>query len=111
MLYRVLKPLSTGHQPGDVVQETDFREGVAILLAEKEALAVVSTPPLRELPGWKLRAKKLAEAGIIMVQDLLEAEDETVREAVGHKTTRAAKRWKREALKWLAAPESDCRRC
>ena len=111
MLYRVRKLLSTGHQPGDVVQGTDFREGVAEILVEKEMLVEVSTPPLSQLPGWRTRAKALARAGIITVQDLLDTEEEAIRKAVEHKTTRAVKKWKQEAVKWLTAPESNCGRC
>ena len=41
MLYRVRRLLSTGHQPGDIVQGTDFLKGVAGILVEKEVRPIM----------------------------------------------------------------------
>jgi len=53
MLYRVLKPLDTGHQVGDVVDGRLFKQ--LARLEQRGCLAPVSAPPLRVLPGWKDR--------------------------------------------------------
>lgn len=102
-LYRVLKPLSTGHGPGELVDGARFKQ--LDTLVEVNALAPVSYPPLSVLPGWETRAEKLAEAGIVTIQDFLDAGDQTLKEIFNHKTTRAIGKWRGELRKWLVVDE------
>ena len=98
-IYRVLKPLSTGHQPGDLVDGNSFKS-LDVLVAVK-ALAPVSTPPLSELPGWIKRAERLNAVGIITVQDLLDTKSSAIAEIFGYKSTAGIDRWKEEVREWL----------
>jgi len=56
-LYRVLKPLTTGHQVGDIVDGARFRYLDA--LVKNGALVQAHVPPLAVLPGWGERAELL----------------------------------------------------
>jgi hypothetical protein len=113
MIYRVLRPLTTGQQAGDVIDGGRLRAEAIEKLLEIGALEVVTAPPLAELPHWEVRAQKLKAAGVLTITDLLDTQDQELAEAVKHKTTRVVKRWKREAREWLTAPnkETGCRRC
>lgn len=73
MLYRVLKPLETGHQPGALVFGRQFKHAAA--LARRGALAEVRLPPVAALTWLRedYRAR-LAEAGITDSITLLEAD-------------------------------------
>jgi len=99
--YRVQKRLSTGQRPGDIVHDTDFRDGVALILYERKVLSLISGPPLTELPGWTWRAELLAQVGVTMTDQFLEADDELIRQAVGYRSTRAVAKWKEEVRCWL----------
>jgi len=100
-IYRVQKRLSTGQQPGDVVPGTAFRDDAIPALLAVSALKRVDGPPLTELPGWTRRAELLAQAGVTMTDQFLEADDELIRQAVGYRSTRAVARWKEEVRHWL----------
>jgi len=100
-IYRVLKRLSTGQQPGDIVHDTDFRDGVALILYERKILSLISGPPLTELPGWTRRAELLAEVDVVTADQFLDADDELIRQAMGYRSTRAVAGWKEEVRRWL----------
>ena len=100
-MYRVRKRLSTGQQPGDIVHDTDFRDGVALILYERKILSLISGPPLTELPGWTRRAELLAQVSVTMTDQFLEADDELIQQAVGYHSTRAVAKWKEEVRHWL----------
>ena len=100
-VYRVLRPLSTGHEPGDLVDGTQFKGLDA--LVEARALAEVKPPPLSELPGWTTRAEKLGGEGIVTAVDFLEADDELLKEALNYKTMRNINKWREELKGWLVA--------
>jgi hypothetical protein len=102
-LYRVLRPLSTGHGPGELVDGGQFKALGALVGAG--ALAEVKPPPLAELPGWEARAEKLAAAGVVTVLDFLDADDELLREALGNKTARGINGWREELRSWLVVDE------
>jgi hypothetical protein len=110
MFYRVLRPLSTGHRPDDIVSGARFKPGILKVLLEKEALAEVRPPPLSELPGWETRAEKLKEIGIVTVRDLLEADDDEVRRLFNRRRTSTVAKWKTEAEKWLRVEPDRNRR-
>jgi len=52
---------------------------VAILL-EHDRIAEWQSPPLAVLPGWERKAKVFAEAAVITVSDLLEADKDGLSE-------------------------------
>ena len=95
MYVRVVKKrLSTGHVRGDIVPGSTFKQ--LGLLIEHGAVAPCKPAPLSELRGWTVRAQQLAKIGIVDVVALLEADNETLREAFNHKTDRAINRYKAE---------------
>jgi hypothetical protein len=110
MLYRVIKPLSTGHVPGELVREADFKEGIIAVLMQVGAIAVAKTPPLWTLPGWEKRAERLEGGGIETVADLLNATDEDIAAALGRKTTRGIAEWKNEARNYITVPAERAKR-
>lgn len=103
-LYRVLKRLTTGHEPGDVVEGSAFKpEILAILLSEEvNALSEVRSPPLVALDGWTLRAEKLEPHGIRTILDFLNTSDEKLAEIFEYKTTRMPATWRKELERHLA---------
>ncbi|UCC74288.1 MAG: hypothetical protein JSV86_06955 [Gemmatimonadota bacterium] len=103
-LYRVLRPLSTGHEPGDIVDGKRFKAALAALVKAR-ALAEVKPPPLSELPGWTTRAEKLADAGVVTAVDFLEADDGLLKEILNHKTTRSINKMRDELRGWLVVDE------
>ena len=100
-MYRVLKRLSSGKKPGDVVPDTAWRDGVIPALVKVNAIKRIDGPPLTELPGWTRRAELLAEAGITIVDQFLEADGELIRKAVGYHSTRMVTGWKEDVRRWL----------
>ena len=94
MLYRVLRDLSTGHVFGDVVRGDRFKPKVLEILLAANALCPVTGPPLRLLRGWTRRAELLAPLGIETATEFMDADVDVIREAWGHKTTRAVKKAK-----------------
>lgn len=107
--YMVRKRLSTGQEPGDVVTDGDFRDGVVPALLAVGALKRIEGPPLTELPGWTRRAELLARADIEMADQFLEADDELIRRVVGYRSTRAVAGWKEEVRRWLMPPPPEKR--
>lgn len=61
-LYRINKPLTKGKQilkRGSYSDCTWLSEKGKTLLLHDNVISELQTPPLAELPGWKVRAKKL----------------------------------------------------
>jgi len=94
MLYRVLRNLSTGHVLGDVVSADRFRPDAIKALLEANAICKIEGPPLRVLEGWTRRAELLEVIGIVSATQFLYADDDVIREAWGHTTTRAVRKAK-----------------
>lgn len=104
--YRVQKRLSTGHQPGDIVADGNFREDVAVALVGVGALKIIDGPPLTELPGWTRRAELLARVGIMTADQFLEADGELIRCAVEYHSVKAVVQWKEDVRRWLMPPSA-----
>ena len=104
MLYRVLGPLTSGHDTGDILLPGRFNGRVIAKLLEVGAIAEVHGPPLAELPGWERRAKILEKSGIITATDFIEEDDDVLRVIFNYKTTRSVMKWKAEVLAWLKPP-------
>jgi hypothetical protein len=102
-LYRVLRALTTGHVPDDVVDGSRFSPRVLEALLRVRALAEVRPPPLSQLPGWGERAAKLRTIGVVTARDLLEADDDEVRRLFNYKRTSTVVKWKKQAEEWLHA--------
>jgi len=105
MLYRVLKPLSTGHKIGDVAPASEFRVEAIPRLLEVRALAELHAPPLRALPGWTRRAERLARLDIELADEFLECDEEVVATELKYKV-KTIERWKAEVLQALRAPRT-----
>lgn len=101
MIYRVLRPLSTGHQPGDLVEERRFRPEAIPHLVAARAIQLASSPPLDQIPGWRVRAEKLAAVGVINIQDFLAAGEDIIKQALGLRTNRNIGPWRAELLGWI----------
>jgi len=106
--------LTTGHERHDVIPASELvPEAVEVLLA-RGIISIASGPPLVELPGWKVRGRVLAAAGIETINALLDAEhEEAIIAAFQLKKRSTIERWRREALSWLKAPATNrnCGRC
>ena len=80
MLYRALKNLHNGKRgviwEGCVFSVGELNTTAIPILEEKKAIARVNTPPLGVLASWRRRAGKLNAAGIITVEDFIEASTE-----------------------------------
>jgi hypothetical protein len=94
VLYRVLRTLTTGHVFGDVVRGDRFKPYVVEALLAANAICPISGPPLKHLEGWTRRAEILEPLGIRTAIEFLDADDDVIREAWGHTTTRAVKKAK-----------------
>jgi len=101
MIYRVLRPLSTGHELGDWVRSDRFKAGIIEALIKANAISPVRGPPLATLDGWKVRAEKLLEIGIVDAVDFLTADDASIMQAFNHKTNRAVKKYRNELMALL----------
>ena len=100
-LYRVMKRLSTGHIPGQLVRGNRFKH--LDILVDCGALAAVTGPPLAELPGWVTRSEKLAPLGIITADDFLEYDPKKLTKQSGYKE-KTIERWRTEIEEiWLLA--------
>lgn len=99
--YRALKDLSNGYKRYQLAPETAFKASKIDVLLEAGAIGRVYGPPLSKLPGWKVRAEKLALANVTMVHEFLDGDVEKMAEAAGvHAAT--IEKWQSEAIKWLA---------
>lgn len=103
MLYRVLRDLSTGHKFGDAVRGDRFKPDVLRALLKANALCPISGPPLRHLTGWARRAELLEPVGIVTALEFLDADDDVIRQAWGHKTARAVEKARGELEQLLDA--------
>jgi len=65
------------------------------ILLRKGDIAPIATPPLTVLPGWKVRAPKLATIGVETVEQFLETDREKIAEVCNVKPQTAV-RWGKE---------------
>lgn len=69
---------------------------VETILVSRGAISLVSAPPIAVLDGWKDRAPRLEELGIITVVDLLGADVPELSKGLGLSQA-TVKRWQRQA--------------
>lgn len=105
-IYRVVKDLWCGNKPGarDGVLYAGSISDLGWLSAEQVgrlmavgAISRPATPPLAVLPGWKLRAGRLQQVGIMTVSDFLEADPAAVAEHMEVKSETVDK-WRESAM-------------
>ena len=101
ILYRILKPLSTGEIPGDIVRGTRFKPHIAKALLDNTAIAEVHGPPLNEIPGWKVRSEKLERINVCTAIDFLNVDNDVVMKLFAHRSSTTVKKWKAEVKDWL----------
>lgn len=99
MVYRVLRRLDTGHEPGALVSGKQFSKKTIKILVQREAIAPVSAPPLEVLPGWTLRAERFGKVGIDAIA-FLEMTDQAVSKATGA-NVKAIKKWRQDLKRHL----------
>lgn len=111
-LYRVMRDMAYSR---DIVLRGAFHRlekidemGIARLL-ERRAIAIVSSPPLSVLPGWKARSARLEESGIDTATQFLGADSGAVAILFGRKKE-IIEKWKREVACLLGATDSNGRR-
>lgn len=106
-LYRVLRSLKTGS--GAIVVAGSFIAGDAYTstslekLEEVGAISPLHAPPLAELPGYALIAERLAPAGIVSAEQLLECDVDTVAQLTDI-TASMLRKWQAEVTEWLIIP-------
>lgn len=102
MIYRVLKPLSTGHKVGDLSDGNEFKDEIIDILLNVNAISPIQSPPLSEIPGWRTRAEKLEKIGVITVQDFLEADPNMIKDLFNYKTLYSTRKWMDELKTWVS---------
>lgn len=102
--YRAFRNLSNGIARGQVFPASALHPRSIEVLAERGFIARISAPPLAELPGWKLRSKKLVPLGIVDAEQFLEAPEEQLLAALRVSPAQVAA-WRREIIGWLSAPQ------
>lgn len=98
--YRALKDLSNGYKQHQPVPASALKAAVIPILLEKGAIAEVAGPPLYVLPGWKVRAEKLAFIGVTMVHEFLEHDVQELATTMGVRIATIEK-WEAELVRWL----------
>ena len=110
--YRALKDLSTGHKRYDLVPETALKPEAIPILVQTRAIGPLLGPPLSDIPGWQLRARRLAPHGIIYAHDVLEGDHAQIAAIMRVRESTVA-RWEAELLQWFQPgppPPANARR-
>ena len=103
-LYRALRNLSNGIDQGVVFDQSRLQAKSIPILEERGAIAIVSTPPLAEFPGWKIRGAKFAKLGIETVDQFMEVDIEQTAKSLKVKP-QIISAWRYEIVGWLSAPK------
>lgn len=103
MLYRTRATLTTGQAAGSLLAETDLAPGAVAALRRRGVLVPVSPPPLRALPGWQHRGRRLAELGVTDAGQVIEGEVEGMARHLGVGPA-LVRRWQEELRGWLNPP-------
>ncbi len=76
-LYRLIRNLSFGERivPRGSIKRLGLDDEAIATLLERGAIALISSPPISEIPLWGKRAKKLEGAGVLLVEHLLETDE------------------------------------
>ena len=103
-LYRTLERLlgedGTRYELGLVSPLKGISSRAIAVLLEKKRIALVQTPPLRVLPGWKERAAVLEPLGIKDVSQLVDAKLDEVAEKLDT-SVETLRKAAQEAQSWL----------
>lgn len=105
MLYRVNRELTTGKIPGDIVSDKQLSPRIIKILVRKHLIVKLDSPPLTYMTGWARRAELLAPLGIYNIVDFLEADDDVIREAWGHKSVRGVQKAKKDLWTMMDIPQ------
>lgn len=101
--YQVVKNLSNGMQPGEVHNFGHLSEKTIEKLQRVGAIRKLLSPPLIELTGWSRRAARLAERGIVSLDDFLDADPATIAEFMKVKLS-TVDQWRAQLKAWAALP-------
>ena len=112
VMYRLMKNLIFGERivPRGSIKRLGLDDEAIAILLERGAIALISSPPISEIPLWGKRAKKLEGAGILLVEHLLETNEAKIAEHMGA-TKEMVQAWKKELASWLQPPPPESRRC
>lgn len=106
-LYRARCPISVGQRilrGGTVIRPGDLKPKAMAVLVRQGTLLPLSVPPLAALPGWAHRSKRLAQVGIVDVEQAVTADVDEVARHCGV-SPGLIQRWQAELLDWLKPPE------
>ena len=110
--YLVVRDLAKGKKIIPQGSKTDLawldEAGVQRLIVVG-AVRSMASPPLAALGGWKARAARLDQVGIVTIADFLAAEDGEIAAANGVKVS-TVKRWRKEIEDWGGEVEGGERR-
>jgi hypothetical protein len=98
--YRALKDLSNGYRRYELAPASAFKPDKIAVLLQAGAIGEVTGPPLSKLPGWKVRAEKLAPLEIVCVHEFLAGDVAQMAEVMNVKEVTIEK-WQSEVVKWL----------
>ena len=107
-IYRVRFPLSWKGRiiPAGTVDQLDFVKPEArAILEHKGSIMKASTPPLGILPQWEARAARMLNAGIVTVEDLVDANPEELADSIGS-SPETVRGWQTEVMKWVIVEPS-----
>ena len=109
MLYRLLQNLAFKDatvQRGSLSRLLMCKPETIEILKRRGGVAEVAPPPLGVLPGWKIRANRLAKLGIVTAVDFLEADGAAVVKLMRINET-VLGNWQREVEGWLINPNKQ----
>lgn len=69
------------------------------VLVRKGAVREIESPPLSELAGWQTRGRRLLPLGIVTMENMLDADPDTVAYELGVKPATVEK-WQAELRDW-----------
>ena len=102
MLYRALDNLSIGVKRGELFKHTRLSERARIILTDRGIIAPVNAPPVAAIEGWEERAAELEAAGVVTIDQLIEAS------SIDGIEQSLLEIWKRDARQALAISKSCC---
>lgn len=105
-VYRALRNLSGVCRRGELTRLDHLNAEQIGKLAKVGAIAPISAPPLAELPGWAVRAGKLAKVEIADAEQLIEADARVVAKALRVKVE-TARQYQQDVQQYLVIEQSE----
>lgn len=94
--YRINVNLTTKHKINSIAN-LELPQATIDKLLAMEAISVISTPPLKFMPLWDMRAEKLEPLGVITGLELLNSNSEDLAKKLD-KDTQFVEQWKQDLI-------------